>query len=229
MLSLQRIDTAIEQALNARGRLPAVLEWRAASGDVDALRSDRERVSTLQAEAQAELDRIESESDDITRARERLERQLKTVISPREAEALQHEMQVLAARRNELDDRGIELLEGSSAADEEISALDESIGRAEAVAAAARDRATLAEREADSALEGLRVDREAASASLDAASAADYERRRTAFGGIAVATIDHGSCTACHMELSVAETDAIKRLPDDAVPECPHCARILVR
>ncbi len=229
MLSLQRIDTAIEQALNARGRLPAVLEWRAASGDVDALRRDRERVSMLQAGAQVELDRIESESDDITRARERLEKQLKTVISPREAEALQHEMQVLAARRNELDDRGIELLEGSSAADEEISALDESIGRAEAAATTARERATVAERDADAALEALRVDREAAMASLDTSSATEYERRRTAFGGIAVATIDHGSCTACHMELSVAETDAIKRLPDDAIPECPHCARILVR
>ena len=229
MLALQTIDTGIDQAVHARDRLPALLEARAADADVTACRERRRRVEARQTEAQNELDRIEFESDEIGRTRERLEKQLKTILSPREAEAIQHEMQILAARRNELDDRGIELLEASSAADEELAEIDAATARATEVAAAARERATRAEEEADRDLATRRAERESSAASLDAASLADYERRRAAFGGVAMATIAHGSCTACHMELSVAETDAIKRLPDDAVPECPHCARILVR
>ena len=229
MLALQTIDSAIDQVAHARDRLPAVLEARAADAEVAALRERRRSIETRQNEAQNELDRIEIESDEIGRTRDRLDKQLKTILSPREAEAIQHEMQTLAARRNELDDRGIELLEASSAADEELAEIDAASGRAAEVAAAARERASRAEEEADRDLAARRSEREAAAAGLDAPSLAEYERRRTAFGGVAMATMSHGSCTACHMELSVGETDAIKRLPEDAVPECPHCARILVR
>ena len=229
MLALQTIDTAIDQAVHARDRLPALMEARAAEADVEAWRDRRRLVEARQTEAQSELDRLEAESDDIGRTRERLEKQLKTILSPREAEAIQHEMQILAARRNELDDRGIELLEASSAADEELAEIDAAIVRATEVSVAARERATRSEQEADRDLAARRAERDATAAALDATSLADYERRRTAFGGVAMATIAHGSCTACHMELSVAETDAIRRLPDDAVPECPHCARVLVR
>jgi hypothetical protein len=229
MLALQTIDSALEQAAHARDRLPASLEARAADAEVAALRERRRDVESRHAAAQDELDRIEADSDDIGRARERLDKQLKTILSPREAEAIQHEMQILAARRNELDDRGIELLEASSAADEELAEIDAAIERAVEAAMSARERATRAEEEADRDLAARRAEREVAAAVLDPASFADYERRRTAFGGVAIATIAHGSCTACHMELSVGEADAIKRLPDDAVPECPHCARILVR
>jgi predicted nucleic acid-binding Zn-ribbon protein len=229
MLALQAIDTAIDQAVHARGRLPASLEARAADAEVSALQARRRDVENRQSDAQRELDRIEAESEEIGRARERLDKQLKTILSPREAEAIQHEMQTLAARRNELDDRGIELLEASSAADEELAEIDAAIVRASDVVAATRERATRAEDEADRDLVTRRAERDAATTGLDPASLAEYERRRTAFGGVAMATISHGSCSACHMELSLGEVDAIKRLPDDAVPECPHCARILVR
>ena len=92
-----------------------------------ALVDERRRVEGRQQEAQTELDRIEAESDDIGRTRERLEKQLKTILSPREAEAIQHELQTLAARRDELDDRGLELLEASSSADEELAGIDTSL------------------------------------------------------------------------------------------------------
>ncbi|MGA1649364.1 MAG: zinc ribbon domain-containing protein [Ilumatobacteraceae bacterium] len=229
LLALQQLDTAIEQAVHARDRLPARLEARSAESDVMALVDERRRVEGRQQEAQTELDRIEAESDDIGRTRERLEKQLKTILSPREAEAIQHELQTLAARRDELDDRGLELLEASSSADEELADIDTSLPQARDAAESAGQRAEEAETSADQALAEIRAERQAAADALAAGELAEYDRRRAAFGGIAVATIAHGSCTGCHMELSVAETDAIKRLPDDAVPECPHCARILVR
>ena len=159
MLALQTIDTGIDQAVHARDRLPALLEARAADADVVAWRERRRLVETRQTEAQSELDRIEAESDEIGRTRERLDKQLKTILSPREAEAIQHEMQTLAARRNELDDRGIELLEASSAADEELAEIDAAIARATDAAAAARERATRAEVEADRELAARRAER----------------------------------------------------------------------
>lgn len=229
LLALQRIDTGIEQGVHARDHLVERREARDAVANVASLVATRDEVLERQAAAQRELDELESDAAEISKTLERLDKQMKTIVSPREAEAIQHEMANLVARRGELDDRGLELLEESSASDDEITRLDSSIESARVVADDAERRAVAAESDADRALEGLRSERSAAAAFLDAASLADYERRRNAFGGIAIATIEHGTCTACHMELSVAETDAIKRLPADAIPECPHCARILVR
>ena len=50
---------------------------------------------------------------------------MKTIIAAREAEALQHEMQTLETQRNELDDRGLLLLETSAATDDELRQLVE--------------------------------------------------------------------------------------------------------
>ena len=79
---------------------------------------------------EAELADIEKKSVEIDAHRAKLERQMKTIIAPREAEALQHEMQTLAAERNELDDRGSLLLESSASADEDVRKLVDTESRA---------------------------------------------------------------------------------------------------
>lgn len=229
LLSLQRLDTAVEQAVHTRDHLAERREASEAEAELASLVASREQVLERQAAAQRELDGLESDAADISKTLERLDKQMKTIVSPREAEAIQHEMANLVTRRGELDDRGLELLEESSMADEEIARLDLSLEAARVVAGEAERRAVEAEAQADRVLDALRGERSSAAGSIEAAALTEYDRRRQAYGGIAVATIEHGSCTACHMGLSVAETDGIKRLPADAVPECPHCARILVR
>lgn len=229
MHDLQSIDTAIEQATHARTRLPEIVEHLAVVTERQALDVDIERVRRAQQSAQNELDRLERESAEIDAHRSRLEKQLKTIISPREAEALQHEMQALAATRNELDDRGIELLEGSSAADEEIVGLELRAERTRASEARLAERRRMAEERADAELGSLGDRRRDAAAALDPADLAVYERLRKAFGGIAVCRIEHGACTGCRMEISIAELDSIKRQSAEVAVECPNCTRLLVR
>jgi predicted nucleic acid-binding Zn-ribbon protein len=138
-------------------------------------------------------------------------------------------MQTLATRRNELDDRGIELLEGSSAADEELVALADREDRAASAESVLLEHRLRAEGEADRALADLLSERAAMVAAIAPEDLAEYERRRKAFGGIAVSRIDHGMCTGCRMDISVAELDSIKRQPAEAGVECPNCNRLLLR
>lgn len=227
--AVQGLDIALDQARHARPRLPEVIEHQTAEGDLASVRARIADVKSRQADAQRELDDVERASTEIDSQRARLEKQMKTVIAPREAEALQHEMQVLASRRNELDDRGLELLEASSAADEEIAELSATEVRAVDTEVRARERRVSAEADADARIAGLEEQRGVAAAAVSAADLSAYDRQRAACGGIAVAAIVHGKCGGCHMEISKSELDAIKRLPVDAVPECPSCARWIVR
>ena len=227
--NLQSLDTRIDQARNALARLAERSEHAQATAELARVRASRDDLRRSQAAMESELADIELKSADVDAHRARLEKQMKTVIAPREAEALQHEMATLSANRNELDDRGLVLLESSSDADAqlvELAASEEIAARAERVAAEAL---TVAESSIRSDIDGLSTERAALAATIDASHLAEYERRRTAHAGVAVTEIQHGHCNGCHMDLSVSELDAVKRLPADVDAECPNCSRLLVR
>lgn len=229
LLELQKLDTALDQALVALERLPERQRHDESAGALARLRARRDDIRSEQVKLEAELASIEATSAEVDAHRARLEKQMKTIIAPREAEALQHELEVLAAQRSDLDDRGLLLLESSSEADRDIERLageevtaarEEEKARAELAEAVARAEASIAV---------LRQQREALSVTFDATDLANYERLRATFAGVAIAVIEHGMCSGCHMDLSVAERDAIKRRSADDTVECPNCNRLLAR
>lgn len=229
LLDLQRVDTALDQSLVAIQRLPERQRHTEVASRLSHLRSRRDDIRREQAAQESELADIETKTAAISAHRARLEKQMKTVIAPREAEALQHEMAVLDLQRGELDDRGLVLLESSSEADrdlEQLVAEEHEAVTAEAIARKELEAATVA---AEAAVAALREQRATLVVALEDADRATYESLRSAHGGVAVAVIEHGMCTGCNMDLSVAELDAIKRRPADEAVECPNCNRLIAR
>lgn len=189
----------------------------------------RDNLRREQSTMEAELADIEKKSVDIDAHRAKLERQMKTIIAPREAEALQHEMQTLAAQRNELDDRGLLLLESSASADEDVRKLVDTESRAIEVEATTAHALTQAAAAKSDEITVLLVRRAEVALPIAESDIATYDRLRASYKGIAVAIIQHGVCGGCHMDISVSELDIMKRLPSDQVAECPNCNRLIVR
>jgi predicted nucleic acid-binding Zn-ribbon protein len=229
LLTLQDIDSALVAVANRRPRLPELAVHRAAAAAVDAHRSKMAAAQARIDAAQASIEAAEHASADITTKRTRLEAQLKTVIAPREAEALMHQIATLNGQRDELDEQELMALDEQASGEDELSALAVELPALEAAAAAAeaelqRASATLDAEEAD--LHGRRPD---VIAVLSAAEVAAYDRARQHFGGVAVARLDGHRCHGCHLDLSPAEMDVVKAVPADSMPECPQCGRYLVR
>ena len=44
----------------------------------------------------------------------------------------------------------------------------------------------------------------------------------------AVADLHRATCQSCHLDLSTVELSALKKCPDDVIPECPNCDCYLV-
>jgi len=229
LYELQKVDTAIEQAKVALEKLPERTHYAQAQSDLAHVRSTRDNLRREQSTMEAELADIEKKSVDIDAHRAKLERQMKTIIAPREAEALQHEMQTLAAERNELDDRGLLLLESSAAVDEDLRKLVETESRAIEVEASTAHALTQAAAAKSDEMTVLLSRRAEVVLPIADADVAIYDRLRASYKGIAVAVIQHGVCGGCHMDISVSELDIMKRLPADQVAECPNCNRLLVR
>lgn len=228
LLELQEIDTALDRLAHRRGSLP---ERAAVDEAVGALRAWEREVSRLQGridELGLEIEQAEAESSDIDRSRERLRAQLRTVIAPREAEALQREMAGLEQRRSDLDDRGLAALEEQAVVDDELTAqrqreagLRVSVEEAEAAL-----RVVVADLDAEAA--GLEGRRGPLRDALEAAMLARYDRLRSHLG-VAVARLVGHRCDGCHLDLSPAEIDQIKAEAAGQPASCPQCDRILVR
>ncbi len=229
LLALQRIDTSLDAIANRRARLPESAALAAATAAVRAHRAAIAAAQQRAADAQTVIDGTEHESEALTAKRTRLEAQLKTVIAPREAEALMHEIATINGHRSDLDDRELEALEAQAAAEDEASSLASSEGGlvdAEAEAQATLDAvmATLDEEQA-----ALRLQRETAVAVFDATELQEYDTMRKRHDGVAISVLDGLRCTGCHLDLSRAEVDQLKALPADEVADCPQCGRWLAR
>jgi uncharacterized protein len=227
-LALQDLDAALDQIPHRSARLPERVAAADAAAAVARLESDRAAAATRADTATTRIEELEAAGATRTKKKVRLEQQLKTVIAPREAEALMHEIAVLDAARNGADDEELALLDEMEVAEASIAASDDAlVGARVALEATA---AELAAAEADLAGEHarLREQRDAAAGAIVPELLRRYESLRASFKGTAIARVTAGHCGACHLDLSRAFLDRLKTAGPDALIECEQCGRLLV-
>ena len=154
--------------------------------------------------------------------------QLTRVGAPRAAEALLHELETIARRRDELDDQELGHLEEQSELAAEIARLDAALPGLEASAGAAGAALRAVETSVDEELAGLASSRDGVVGRLDPSMLERYERLRARFGGVAIARLDGSRCGGCHLDLSTAELATVKAVGSGEFAECPQCGRLLV-
>lgn len=229
LLALQQLDNELDQLAALERRLPARAAFEVAQATHQAWQSERDQHSaTVQACTRA-IAAAEADGGVIATKRARLEAQLKTVIAPREAEALMHEIQRLEANRDTVDDAELEAMERQAEAEQTIQVLDDR--EPPLLAAVDEARASL-----DAALDQLRAERAdlvarrtRADEALTDAERAVYRSMREQHKGMGIVQLEGRRCSGCHLDLSALEADEVKNTPADELPECPHCARLIVR
>jgi predicted nucleic acid-binding Zn-ribbon protein len=228
LLELQRIDSATDQLTHRRANLPERAAAEQASAELARTTRQIADLIARQRELNDAIEAAEETGAELTRNRERLQAQLRTIISPREAEALMHELDALAARRDELDDAELANLEEQSQVVDDVAAAHKAEG--ELAATVEQTAADLAAAEAaiDAEIADLTVQRSDVVTRLDGGTLSDYEQRRAHFGGVAAARLDGKRCGGCHLDLSTAELETVKATPAGEYTDCPQCGRMLI-
>lgn len=228
LLALQGLDSDVDQLRYRRAHLAERVTADAAAAVLAEIRRRLDALTAQQSELSAAVDQAEHRGGELGVHRTRLEAQLKTVIAPREAEALMHEIDTIGTERSALDDAELELLEEQARVDDDIQTA--TAARPAAEESSRQAAAVLADAEAqiDQATASLAERRTAAVGAIPGGVVEDYERRRTHFGGVALARLDGRRCTGCHLDLSTAEFDEVRATTAGDVAECPQCGRMLV-
>jgi predicted nucleic acid-binding Zn-ribbon protein len=228
LLAVQALDTKLTQLRHRLGTLPekATLQAStAALADVDRQLADCDARMKAIEQRIAEL---ESAGSDLDAKKARFEAQLKTVIAPREAEALQHEIAIVVAKHAGLDDEELELLEESEQLTARRSELETVRAERAAVVAADTLRADAAAAEVTHAIDATTAERDTVVAAIDAALLAKYDAARPRSATVTIAEVVKNSCSGCHTALSPKEIGELKALTAGEDPRCPYCGCLLV-
>ena len=230
LLDLQALDTQLDQLRHRRSTLPQ----RAA---LEALAGRRAKVLAGATGEQAERDtlardqkRLEDEVAGVEAKAVAVDRQLYGggITSPKEAQALQADLDSLKRRQRDLEDQELEIMERIEPLDARLADVDAELVTMDGEREALQAELDAAETEIDTEVASVEARRAEAAEGVDASLMGTYEQLRASLGGVAVARLDHATCQGCHLTLSPGEVDRIRREPPGVAAHCPECQRILV-
>ncbi|MEU4015658.1 MULTISPECIES: zinc ribbon domain-containing protein [unclassified Microbacterium] len=227
LLDIADLDRRIAQAERARtkpsqaGRITELVAIRQDQlRELTALTGTRDDVRT-------ELTRLESDVALVEQRRNRDAERLATATSPKDAQALEHELASLAKRQSDLEDAELDVMgrleEAEAAVAAQQALLQTTTEEGTALTAQAKaDVAAATELGAQ-----LARDRAAVAEGVSPQLLAEYTRRAANSAGAALLT--RGTCEGCRIVLPSTDLNDIRRAADDLVVSCPECGCILVR
>ena len=223
---------ALQEADDALARLRSDLD------DVEeALRSDTTVVEAaeLHAGCEARVREIEGDQRGLEAETESLSDKVATEEgrlydaspkTPKELEALQHEVDLLKDALGRLEDRLLEIMTALEEATARRDKAREGLDRAEAAWAEASARLSADAERLRAEIASGAAAREGISARITAGTLTRYDDLRRRKAGLAVVRLQAGACTGCR----VAVPNSIRRrAQEDGTPEtCPNCERLMV-
>ncbi len=230
LLDVQDLDLRAQQARHRREHLPVLAEL----GELTARLADLDEARVASATRASDLRRaVQKAEDDVEAVRTRAQRDNARLASgqgtPKDLQALQGELEVLARRQSALEDVELEAMEALEQAESEHASAAEQVDAITTQIARLTVERDAAWAEIDAELDEITAARAEAVAGLDAGLLSAYERLRDSHGGIGAAALSGGQCLGCRMSLNPADLRDIEAKPDDAVVRCEECGRILVR
>ncbi len=222
LYELQEVDLALEaQELTLRKVASQLGESQAVLSTRSKLASEsqrREELGHTQQSLEWEIDGISSK---ITKAEEEL--YSGRINNPKELANLQHELEILRAKRNELEDRTIEVMEQVEMAIAGVETLENELKMLEAEWQAQQGKLEADKVHLEAELASLRQKREVVAAQLDS-GAVDFYGELKKQRATAVARVEQGVCRGCRISLSNAE---LQRARGGDLIQCSSCGRIL--
>lgn len=228
LLDLQALDTKLQQLARRAEKLPEIQELESLAGQRSALERTRAEQFGAAEDGRLELQRTEADVAVVDARIARDSERLATSASVKDVAALEQELAALAARKSDLEDIELAVMETVEERETALAATDAelaSLASAIAGVAAARD-------EALRAIEGERghaaANRQTVAGKIPAELLALYEKQRERYG-VGASHLRAGVSSASGVSLTGNDLSTVRAAAPDDVLLCPDSNAILVR
>jgi predicted nucleic acid-binding Zn-ribbon protein len=228
LLELQKIDTALSQLVHRQANLDQRKVLAASKAILAATESEKMQLANELATAKSEIATLETANKKCEAQILKYSQQLRTVIAPREAEALQREIDTARSERSANDDKELQLLETSDRLELQLQQVTEQINDQSAAVTSATAALNEALKICEGEKKSLDEKRLGVANAIDGKLIKLYDAKRTKRTTPTVADLHGSKCQSCHLDLSVVELSALKKLGADELAECPNCDCYLV-
>ena len=231
LLAVQELDTQADQLRHRRAHLAERLRLDEVAADLAAVEVGGAAATAERDELQRRQAEFEGELAELERRLTELDRRMRsgTVSNPRDLQAMAAQIESMKRRRSDLEDAELEVLEALDPVESRVAELQDQWAALDREGDELRAAVSAADAAIDAELGSVVATREETAAPVPVDLMATYERLRQRLGGVGAAPLVGSSCGGCHLTLSAAELDRLRRLPPDAVVTCEQCGRILVR
>jgi uncharacterized protein len=230
LLEVQEHDTRLAQIAHRRRTLPEHARLETLAGQARSAQDELVAARTVEQDLGRELAKAEADVELVrTRAARDRARLDAGQGSPKDLQAMQHEIASLAQRQSVLEDAELEVMERVESGQNRVSAAQAAVDALQATSAdvtANRD-AAVAELDAEAAAQTAA--RAASAAGVPAELLALYERLRQHSGGVGAAKLMQRRCGGCRIELNSVELGQARVAADTEVLRHEECGCILVR
>ena len=222
LYQLQEVDLELESNEQALERIAGQI------GESQAVVSTRNKI-TREEEGLEELKRqqqsVEWEIDDITGKLTSVEEELYSgrIGSPKELTSLQQEIEALKAKRNQLEDRALEIMDRVELATKGIAKLNGELKQLEAEWQSQQQKLSAQLEQVKSTLSDLEQKRQVLAGGIDSQVIKVYQQLKKQ-KGTAVARVEQGVCRGCRISLPVSELQSTR---SGNLVRCGSCGRIL--
>jgi len=214
-LELEANEQALRQIASQLGESQAVVRARTK------LTSENQRLEELKRQQQS----LEWELDDLASKLATAEERLYggRIRNPKELTNLQHEVEGLKSKRDQLEDKALEVMEQVELTEASVATISNEFKRLEAEWQSQQQQLSSNMEELKAMLSDLKQKRQALSASIDPEAIEFYDKLQKQ-KGTAVAKVEQGICRGCRISLSAAE---LQQARGGSLVQCSNCGRIL--
>jgi predicted nucleic acid-binding Zn-ribbon protein len=225
LYELQKIDVT---SLKVRRRLLQLKEQMSGSDElkiaqarVDELETEHQKWQAEQKSAEAEMEtlaiKIEESNDALMGG---------TIHNPKELEALQANIESLQRHRSTVETHSVDALYKVEELAGELAAARSRLATLQNSWNSNQVQLTEEDTKLKRVYVALKKQREQVSENVSKALVQRYEQMRQRKGGVAIATVENDTCSACHVQLPTGVLSTVRNQAESQIL-CPTCGRLL--
>lgn len=225
LFELQKIDITVNKVRRRLTQLKSLLvesdEIKTARTRTEALEKEQQEWHSRQKTAELEVESL------INRIKESENRLMGgQVRNPKELEALQSSIEALQRQQSTIETLSVEALLRTEELTGQLTSARQKFQTMQQAWSTSQSELTEEEAKLKRAYLHLKKQREGLTETLDKALLQQYEYLRERKGGVAVASIENESCSACNVKAPSGVLSTL-RSQSERLVTCPSCGRIL--